>query len=64
MVIYDAGGRICRELGTEARTGLAREGRIEWNLRDHAGRPVAAGFYLVSAWLGGTRASRGLLVIR
>lgn len=64
VVIYDAGGRICRELGTEARTGLAREGRIEWNLRDHAGRPVAAGFYLVSAWLGGTRASRGLLVIR
>lgn len=64
VVIYDAGGRVCRELGTEARMGLAREGRIEWDLRDQEGRPVAAGFYLVSAWIGGARASRGLLVVR
>ncbi|MFO7676080.1 MAG: C25 family cysteine peptidase [bacterium] len=37
-VVYDAGGRRLRRLGL-------RDGRAEWDLRDEAGRRVAAGVY-------------------
>lgn len=45
LAVYDAGGRLVREL---ARGDLgAGERAIEWDGRDRAGRPAAAGIYVL-----------------
>lgn len=41
--VYDAAGRLVRELGL----GLPVTGRLAWNLEDCTGRPVTAGTYFV-----------------
>lgn len=60
--VFDVEGRRVRALASGQRaTG---PGELDWDLRDDAGRAVAAGIYLVNARLDGHAWTRRLMVIR
>ncbi len=62
LAVYDVSGRRVTTLAA----GGARAGRTEttWDLRDHDGRPVGGGLYLVRLTLGDRRLARRLLVLK
>ena len=58
--IYDAGGRLVAALGD----GRAGSARLTWNARDRAGRPVAAGVYVLDVRAGVSSTSHRVVVVR
>jgi len=58
----DVGGRRVRTLARGALAAGAH--RLEWDGRDAAGRPVAAGVYFVRAEAGDARATRRFVRVR
>ncbi|HOX24622.1 MAG TPA: C10 family peptidase [Candidatus Krumholzibacteria bacterium] len=60
--VYDARGRLVRELLDVARPAGA--GAVSWDGRDGAGRPVAAGTYLVRVAAAGSSATTKLALAR
>jgi hypothetical protein len=58
--IYTLSGRLVVDLRTRA-TG---DERIEWDLRNSEGTPVAPGVYLVLFDIGGTRYQQKLIILR
>src|SRR5262249_45171620 len=60
--VYDASGRSVAALARGMRP--AGRGAVEWDLRDHAGRQVPPGIYLVHARLAGRSWTRRLTVVR
>jgi hypothetical protein len=59
--VFDATGRLVRQLGT----GLTGGGRLEWNLTDDEGRTVGAGAYIVRLAAGaGSEAAAKLVLAR
>jgi len=60
--VVDVGGRRVRTLARGALAAGAH--RLEWDGRDAAGRPVAAGVYFVRAEAGDARATRRFVRVR
>ncbi len=60
--VFDVAGRHVRAIASGQRA--AGRGELDWDLRDDAGAPVAAGLYLVRARLGGPAWTRRLMVVR
>ncbi len=62
LVVYDANGRAVRTLADGARAAGAHD--ATWDLRDDAGRPVAAGLYFAKLVAGADRTTRRIVVTR
>ncbi|HKQ56696.1 MAG TPA: M1 family aminopeptidase [Candidatus Eisenbacteria bacterium] len=62
VTIYDSAGRAVRSLGA-SRPGLDGAS-FDWDLRDGAGRPVAAGLYFAQARAGASHEERPIIVTR
>jgi predicted outer membrane repeat protein len=60
--ILDVSGRLVRRLVVAEQAAGARE--VEWDGRDRAGGPVAAGIYFARLSLGRDRVSRRLILVR
>lgn len=63
LSIYDVGGRLVRQLhsGTDLAAGPHR---IDWDGRDHAGRPAAPGMYYYRLSTGPESATKRVLLLR
>lgn len=61
LAVYDAGGRLVRDLSSE---GFASSGRLEWDGRDRGGREAPPGVYFVRLAAGDRTFTRKLLRVR
>jgi hypothetical protein len=59
--VFDVTGHLVAELPSEAEDGQVW---VRWGGRDHSGRPVAPGIYLVRAEVGGRHATRRVIRMR
>lgn len=60
--VFDAGGRLVRNLETAAKPGSTAF--VRWDTRDDQGRGVAAGYYLIVMLSGHRKLVEPLLVVR
>jgi flagellar hook assembly protein FlgD len=62
LEIYDARGALVRTL-VDGHVGAGRHER-RWDGRDHAGRQVGSGVYLVRFASGGQRTSQKMVILK
>jgi FlgD Ig-like domain len=63
LAIYDVGGRMVRQLHAGAELAAGPH-RIDWDGRDHAGRPAAPGMYYYRLSTGPESATKRVLLLR
>ncbi len=64
FAVFDAGGRLVRDLGAVAAPWGASAFDVMWDRRDDAGQVVAPGIYFVQVVAGPRREARPLVLVR